>query len=160
LNRKTLLIIITLTLAAYCGFPVYAGQLSISVTGLWKVNLNATDLSAGAGSGFANPFVSLANEARIRVSNATLPNWSISIRKVDSTWDTDLPIYAKRTGPGSGGTVTGGDAYQLITNTDTVFFSGTGEPMAIPIQYYIDINMNGISALSYVTAITYTIIGY
>jgi hypothetical protein len=88
-------------------------------------------------------------------------NWHIDISRADTTWHTDLHVYVRRTGSGTGATLTGGTTYQEITTTATFFFSGSGGVCrGIPVRYQISGSFAslGVPAGNYSTTITYTVI--
>jgi hypothetical protein len=87
-------------------------------------------------------------------------NWHIDISRTDVTWDTDLHVYVRRSGSGSGATLTGGTTYQEVTTTPTYFFSGSGgDCTGIPVRCQVSGSYAalGIPAGAYRTTITYTV---
>ena len=89
------------------------------------------------------------------------PNdWHIDVSRADTTWHADLHLYVRRSGSGTGATLTGGTTYQEVTTTATLFFSGSGGSCTgIPVRYQISGSYAalGIPAGTYRTTITYTV---
>lgn len=64
--------------------------------------------------------------------------WKIRIRLANASGLENFKLWARRVGGGEGGgTIQGGTSYLLLGNSDMDFFEGTGDRMAIPIQYKI-----------------------
>ena len=119
------------------GWPSVAFARGIEATGGWSRPIGADDLIAGAGTDLVSVYESLANATLIGIDAAgRKQDWRVDVRRSTSVWDSSLALYVRRTGAGTGsGSVTGGTAYQLVTDTDTPFFSGREDRQAIPVQY-------------------------
>lgn len=140
-------------------------QIGIQVNGNWSYALNSTDLTE-AGSDFSGTYASASNQILIDItypSNANV-KWEVHVEKQDIDWHSDLDLYVRRTGNGTGqgggnsnGFVQLGTSYQLITNNSQFFFKGRKKRFDIPIQYEI----RGVSVLipakTYETTIIYTV---
>lgn len=144
-------------------------QLSLTLTGSWSYTVPATDITE-AGNDFTGTYASSASQVQIGVDNGGGflqelfgYNWRVSVRKTDANWDNTASIFVRRTNNGSPIfswltlTLTGGQAYQQITGTDQIFFSGNRGARGINIQY----ELRGVSvvmaAQSYSTTIVYTV---
>jgi len=142
----------------------FAGELhaapSITVTGSWVESIDKNNLTSGAGSDLASTYTSASGQVTIDVSGAvdSSDNWRVDVKKVDSSWDSQLHPYVVRTSDGSGGSVSGGGSFQEVTDVDATFFSGAGNVTGIQVQ----LKMTGASVqldpASYSTAIYYTIV--
>lgn len=151
--RTTLVLIII----SSCLFSVNAPPFRVRVNGKWTVTLDDKDLLGGPGSGFASPYESTTSEITLTIQNSAT-TWTCYVSKADTNWIANLPLYIRRTGPGNGGTVSGGSAYQQITDTDQIFFTGSGTPANIPFQLRVDLDLQYLSVDTYDTTVTYTVI--
>ncbi len=160
-NRGRRVAAMLLLLAVFCLPAFTAPKLSIRVTKRWQENLQAKDLTGGAGTDFRSPFESDVNEVDITISKTSTPTapWKVEVRRVDTNWSPDFVLYVKRTSDGTGtGTISDGTAYQEITTTDTLFFSGTGELRKIELQFRLDgVSAGIITADDYITEVFYTV---
>ena len=136
-------------------FPVLmhpAPPISIRVGSFWTLKVDSTDMTGGAGTGFVSSFESATNEVRITISKAAA-SWAITVRRVDSNWDSGFHLYAKQT---TGAPISGGDIYQEVNTSSDSFFTGDTNT-AIDIQYML----TGITVQTpvddYVTTIEYTV---
>jgi len=108
-----------------CGGVCWA--ITITVTGNWAETIDASDLQAGAGSDLISTYESASNVGIVDISS-TAGNWALVIKKTDTNWHGNFHLYVKRTSDGSGsGTISGGTAYQEITDTDQPFFRGSSD---------------------------------
>jgi len=135
-------------------------QINITVTGSWSETIDASDLLAGAGSDLINTYESIADAVSISISETSgaSDNWRVDVKKVDTNWDSSFYLYVKRTSDGTGGSVSGGTAYQEITDVDESFFSGSDDVSGIDIQ----LKLSGVSVQippdSYMTTVYYTVV--
>jgi hypothetical protein len=95
---------------------------SITVTGSWPVEVDASDLVAGAGSDLAAAHTSPADQVTLDVYG--VGPWTVQVRRVDSGWHGDLTVWVRRTSDGSGEPVSGGTAWQELSATWTDLFTG------------------------------------
>jgi hypothetical protein len=112
----------------------------------------------GGGSDFGET-ESAANEKLLDIRNP-VGDWRIDVKKTDTIWDSNIHLYIRRTGNGTGaGPFSGGFVYQEVTDTDVEFFSGTGASNNIPLQFKLggSYASSGVSTGVYTTTITYTI---
>ena len=136
--------------------------LNITVTGSWTETIDKDDLAGGPGSGLTGTYSSAQNVNLITVSGATSnkgDNWQINIKRINTAWNGSLQISARRTSGGSGpGSVSGGEAFIQVSETDGVFFTGAGNLNGIRVQ----LQLTGVSLQvppnQYSTTIQYTII--
>lgn len=131
--------------------------ISITVTGSWSETIDESDLQGGAGSDLIDTYESAANAGIIDIS-ATIGDWGLDVKKVDTNWHGDFHLYAKRTSDGTGsGSISGGDTYQEVTNTDASFFSGNDDRSNVDIQ----LQLTGVSIQVppdiYTTTVYYTV---
>src|SRR5688572_16101177 len=88
-----------------------ASAADLSSTGDWTENVNASQLVAGAGSGFPNSFQSVSGTTVLSIANAT-GNWRVKARRSSGPWNGNLILWVKRTSDGSGsGTIAGGETF-------------------------------------------------
>jgi len=131
--------------------------ISITVTGNWSETIDSTDLQAGAGSDLISTYESAVDTVSIDIS-ATIGNWGLDVKKFDTNWHSDLHLHVKRTSDGTGsGSISGGGAYQEVTDTDQSFFSGNGDRSSINVQ----LELTGVSIQvppdTYTTTVYYTV---
>lgn len=131
--------------------------ISITVTGNWPETIDSTDLQAGAGSNLIDTYESATDAVTIDIS-ATAGDWGLDVKKIDTNWHSNLHLHVQRTSDGAGsGSISGGDAYQEVTDTDVPFFSGNGDRSNIKVQ----LKLTGVSIQVppdiYTTAVYYTV---
>ena len=154
--------IFAITLILLVIFPT--GQsvhaIDIVLTGIWSVNIDAGDLAAGVGSDLNPSYESPADQVLLDILNTMGggDNWRIDVKKSDIAWSPNISVYTRRTSGGSGGSVSGGETYQIITNTDQSLFTGTADVSDIGMQYKIDGVSIDIDPSNYVTTIIYTVV--
>ena len=135
-------------------------QINITVTGSWSETIDASDLQDGAGSDLIDTYESIADAVSISISGTTgaSDNWRVDVKKLDTNWDSSFHLYVKRTSNGTGGSVSGGTAYQELTDVDESFFSGSDDVSGIDIQ----LKLSGVSVQippdSYMTTVYYTVV--
>ncbi len=129
----------------------------ISVIGSWSETIDENDLLAGAGADLKNSYESPDNQVLITISGTT-GGWRVDIKRVDANWHADLSLSVRRTGSGTGGSVSGGDTYTEVTGTDQPFFTGSDSVSGITAQ----IKLSGISIQvlpdNYSTTVYYTVV--
>lgn len=135
-------------------------QINITVAGSWFLTINASDLLAGAGTDLIDTYESAADAVSISISETTgaSDNWRVDVKKVDTDWESSFHLYVKRTSQGTGGSVSGGTAYQEITDADQSFFNGSDDVSGIDIQ----LKLSGVSVQippdTYTTTVYYTVV--
>lgn len=136
-------------------------QNSPTLSGTWNYSLPGSSISE-AGTDFYGTYESAANQL-IFNRNATTeqaPNWTINVKKSDILWHSNLKLWIRRTGDGSGvqnSSISNGSNYQEIQNTNIQFFNGYKEVNEIPIQ----LKITGVSVVipvnSYYTLLIFTV---
>jgi len=140
--------------------PSAHAEISITVTGSWVETIDKNDLISGAGSDLQGTYTSVSGQVSIDISGTSdsSDDWRIDVSKIDSNWDNDLHPYVMRTSDGTGGSVSGGNSYQEVTDINTSFFSGSGDVTGIMVQ----LRMTGASIqnnpASYSTVLYYTVV--
>jgi len=130
----------------------------VTVTGGYGFVIDETDLAGGAGSNFNPAHSSPVDAVLITVYDMLSDSdaWQIMVRKENTLWQGGLGLSLLRTAAGTGtGTINGGTVLPLVlTATDQIFFEGSGNRSAIPIQLRLD----GVSVLIPVDAYAATLI--
>jgi len=135
--------------------------ISIEVTGDWsETTIDYTDLLAGAGSDLKNPYESAVAAVSIDILDAN-GNWGVSV-KADTDppdWHSNLHLHVKRTSEGTGsGSISGGDAYLEVTDTDQDFFSGSLSRSGINVQLMLTGVSIQVPPDVYSTTVYYTVL--
>lgn len=134
--------------------------IDITAVGSWNLYITSADLAAGAGSDLKSDYESVADAVSIDISATAgaSDSWRVDVKKVDTDWQGDLILYIKRTSDGTGGSVSGGTAYQEVTDVGTSFFSGSDDISGIKAQ----LKLSGVSIQvpidTYTTTVYYTIV--
>lgn len=121
-----------------------------------------------AGSNFESSVTSTTNPTiTISHKNGWLQffgnfNWLVKVDKSDLFWNSNLTIQVRRSGNGSGGSlsnnyISGGTNFQTVTNTPTTFFNGGAVRNNVPIEFRINNISVLIPADDYETTIYFTI---
>lgn len=134
-----------------------AWAISLSVTGGWTRTINAVDLVGGAGTDLTSTYASTADAALVSIADTSGANWRVDIKKQDGAWNPSLVLSARRTSAGTGGSVSGGDSYQQVTDTDATFFTGSQDVTDINVQLQLSGVSVSIPRASYSTTIYYTV---
>ena len=143
---------------------IFAGEsgwaIDISVTGSWSETIDAADLQAGAGSDLTASYESATDQVLITISGTAGGGdaWRVDVRKVDTNWHSDLILYVRRTGAGTGGSVSGGTDYLQVTGSDQAFFSGSDDVSGIPIQLKVSGMSIQVAPDTYTTTVYYTVV--
>lgn len=139
-------------------------QIAILVTGNWITVLDVASTTE-AGIDFYSTYLSAPDEVLVDVFKTSGGNtpfwWRVDVRKSDVDWDSNLQLFIKRTGtgyaPNGNSFIIGGTSFQLLTNTNQLFFLGRRQRYNIPIQF----QLTGVSVLlpvkTYVTTVIYTV---
>lgn len=137
-------------------------MISIAVSGGgWSPSIGSADLQAGAGSNLISTYQSQPNLLGITISGTTgiADTWRVDVRRTDSVWNGLFILSVRRTGDGvGGGSVTGGDVFMAIANTDAAFFSGAGDLSNIAAQLQLQGVSLQVPPNTYSTTITYTVV--
>lgn len=135
--------------------------LNITVTGSWSQSIDKNNLTGGAGTNLTSTYTSAQNANLMTITGTKNRNdrWQVTIRRIDTSWNSTLQLLARRTSNGSGnGTVSGGQTYIQVTTSATTFFSGAGDLSSIAIQLQLTGASLQVSPSQYVTTIQYTIV--
>lgn len=154
-----ILIIISIFCLIILSAPVYA-VISITASGSWSETINEIDLISGAGSDLSSTYESISSAVSISVSGTAGggDNWRVDVRKSDTTWHNDFVLYNQRTSDGTGGSVSGGLAYQVITDIDQSFFSGSDDVSGINVQLKLSGMSVNVAPNNYSTTVYYTVV--
>lgn len=131
--------------------------ISIAVTGSWSETIDALDLEDGAGSNLISTYESAADAVSINISS-TVGNWGLDVKKIDTNWHSNLHLQVKRTSDGTGsGSISGGDVYQEVADTDHSFFGGNSDRSDVKVR----LKLTGVSVQVppgiYTTTVYYTV---
>jgi hypothetical protein len=134
-----------------------ASAADLSSTGDWTENVNASHLTAGAGSNLPAAFQSVSGTTVLSIANAP-GNWRVKARRGSGNWNGNLILWVKRTSDGSGsGTISGGDTFVELGATDAEIFSGTEARGNISLQYKLTGLTSGVAPDAYTSSIIFTI---
>jgi len=125
----------------------------------WDLALGVADITGLAGTDFDVDIESAANLQRLRIRNST-GDWRVDVSRADTAWHAGIRVYVQRTSDGLDGiTISGGTTYQEITTSDTSFFTGTGNPRRIQLQFMTNgaFASAGVPSGLYSTTVTYTL---
>ncbi|MCF7950369.1 MAG: hypothetical protein K9L57_01905 [Spirochaetaceae bacterium] len=146
--------------------PVWA-ELTLQVTptdvGGWHLEVGAADLAEKVpGSDYEESYESREAAESMDITGTTdsSDEWEVRVKRIDSLWDADLRLSARVTDRGNGkGTLNTDSAYHEIGETDSRFFSGSGERTGITIQFRIHgVSIADVAGANYSTEITYTVV--
>ena len=109
--------------------PLWALGLKVNL-GTWNLTVNSANLGppAEAGQQLTSTYTSAAVTSSLTVTGAGNSNpWRINVRKSDGSWNSQFSLEIERTSDGSGnGTITPDPGFIQVTDTDSVFITGTG----------------------------------
>ncbi|MDH7512835.1 MAG: hypothetical protein QHH14_07815 [Clostridiales bacterium] len=133
--------------------------LSITVAGTWTLVINQSALQGPPGSDLISIHESGLNQIMVTVDmDAWWHSYRVDVRKVDSNWHSNLRLYIRRTGNGTGLFVpSGGLNYLEITGSNTLFFTGIGDRSNIPLRERIEGVSVDIPVATYTTTIIFTL---
>ena len=143
--------------------PSPSGQ-QPSISGSWYLNVQGNEITE-AGKDFIGTYESATNQVIFNrnVPYSYSPNWSITVHKTDIWWHSNMKLWIRRTGDGTGvygSTISNGANYQEVLNTPVNFFKGYKEVNEIPLQ----LKISGISVIipsnTYYTLLNFTITEY
>ncbi len=135
--------------------------MDLHTSGTWATTINATHLQAGAGSELVSTDQSATSQIVIEVSATagSSDSWRLDVRRADSTWPSEIGLWVRRTGGGSGtGSIDGGLAWIEVGATDISFFSGEGDRDSIPVQLRITGLSLGLSPDSFLSTVHYSLV--
>ena len=134
--------------------------IDITATGSWSLSITSADLVNGAGSDLKSDYESAADAVSVSISATTGASdaWLVDVKKDDTNWHRNFILYVKRTSDGTGGSVSGGTAYQQIDKKQRLFFSGSGDVSGVKVQ----LKLSGVSIQippdTYTTTVYYTVV--
>ncbi|MCF7929186.1 MAG: hypothetical protein K9L68_10340 [Spirochaetales bacterium] len=146
--------------------PAWA-ELTLQVTptdvGGWHLEVGADGLAVQVpGSDYEGSYKSPLAAEYMDITGTTdsSDEWEVRVKRTDSLWDADLQLSARVTDSGNGnGTLNTDGAYHEIGETDSRFFSGSGERTGITIQFRIHgVSIADVAGDNYSTDITYTVV--
>jgi len=133
---------------------------TFTVSGNWAYTIPSTDVTE-AGNDFTGIYSSASNQVTMTVFWwFTDFLYRVEVRKDDVDWDSRLQLYIQRTGDGWlwSGWINGGTSYQLITDSNQLFFRGRRTVLGIPIQYQLRNVSVIIPAKTHSTTVVFTFI--
>jgi len=137
---------------------VLARAANITISGSWSRTIGSGDLQGGAGSNLNTTYASATNQVTMTVTT-TLTNWSVSVLRIDSSWNANFVLSIRRTSSGYGsGTVSGGTNYLTILTTSQNFVTGSGNMYLIALQEQLGGVSVSIPVATYTTTIQYTVV--
>lgn len=146
--------------AAVTAILVLAGFVhgqDISASGGWTETINALDLVSGAGTDLTDTYESGSGATVVSITTGT--SWRVDVSRSDNVWHADFTLHVQRTSDGTGvGSISGGEAYQGITATDTEFFSGSQDRTGIDLQYKLTGMSVKAGPQTYNTTVTFTVV--
>ena len=132
--------------------------ITITVQGTWAKTVGSADLTAGAGSDLTSTYESSSNQGVLSIGS-TAGSWRVDVKKLDTSWDSDLHLEVRRTSDGTGsGSISGGASYVEITGVDTTLCSGDDERSDVDLQLRISGVSVSLGAANFSTTITYTVV--
>lgn len=147
-----------------CTISIPAGialaQISITTTGSVSDTINADDLQAGPGTDLNPSYESAADAASITISGTAgaEDTWRVDVKKVDTTWHGSLILSIRRTGDGTGGSVSGGTTYLAVTGADQTFFTGSDDVSGITAQLKLSGMSIQVALNTYTTTVWFTVV--
>lgn len=139
----------------------FADGADITIDGSWSLSINSDNLVSGAGSDLESNYESASDEITVHITTegSGQQQWRVDVHKEDTNWDNDLVLYVKRNSDGAGGgNISGGGAYQEVTASDVLFFSGNQSRAAINVQLRLEGVSIQIPPDTYTTTVYYTIV--
>ena len=128
----------------------------VTVKGGWRIRVNDTQLTAGAGSRIRN-CVNFGTAA-LSVSGADRPDqaWRMDVRLGTTGLPRGMAVHIRRLSGGEGA-LNGGTAFMRLTQDRTPFFSGRGNIPHILLELRLDGVSHRIQPDTYALDIVYTI---
>ncbi|MDB6056441.1 MAG: hypothetical protein JWO95_285 [Verrucomicrobiales bacterium] len=127
-------------------------------SGDWTRQINAADLSRGAGSHLISQHESPVGVTLVSVSNTSGGAWRLKVRRSGGLWHSNVGLRVRRCGDGSGtGYVTGGEPYVDLSNIDAQICSGAGDRSYVSLQFEIVGVSTTLSPASYNTSVVFTL---
>lgn len=146
---------------------VIAQSISINLIGpTWNVSVPTI---TQAGSDYSSNITSSVNQSTISLLfglTTILTNWKVVVKKQDTNWNSNLTLWVRKTGNGTGilspvvGTISpsGVSSFVQLSNVEQEIYRGFSTRYDVPIQY----ELRGLSVLvpvnNYSTSIVYTLL--
>ena len=135
------------------------GAISINVSGSWSAVIDVSSLQGGPGTDLIPVQESPAGSAALSVDETNRQGWQITVRRIDGIWPAGLALAVRRASDGMGsGTVSGGTAYQGVTEIDQPFFSGSRDRVHIDLRFQLSGLSVKIPPSASSTTIVYTVV--
>jgi hypothetical protein len=153
-------VFISLFLFFLFGSPLYAIDITV-IGGLEDIIVEPEHLFRGKSGGLASSYESKEDATMMNITGTAGSDdaWEVRVRMKASSWPKEMTLQLRRTGDGDGGgALEGGSSYLSIGESDTFFFSGSGDRTAIPVRYKISGISLSVPAGRYSAVITYTIV--
>jgi len=136
--------------------------IEINTTGIWSLSITASDLTGAAGSNLKSEYESDSDQVSLTISDVVgESSWRIDVKRDNLYWS-ELPenpkLSLKRTGIGTGGSVSGGEAYLQLSSEYQTLFSGSGNVSDIKVQLKISNISVQTSVGDYSTTVYYTVV--
>lgn len=126
-------------------------------TGDWTEMIDASDLTAGAGSDLISQYTSATSSTTLTISNTSGSSWRVLARRSDTIWNNGFTLWAKRTSDGAGsGSISGGTVYVELTTLDVEICSGTGDRSNIGLQFKLTGMSKDVSPNTYNSTVIFT----
>jgi len=147
---------------------VSAQQISLSVSGTWRLTISASDVSSGAGSDVNSTYTSNTDQIDVDVDKVVYGNfwdwfisynWRVDVSRNDINWNSNMELWARRSSDGFGfGSIGGGSTYRRITGSASTFFWGNGRRFWTNVQYQLRGMSVTVPPGNYRTVVVYTVI--
>lgn len=157
--KKLLLILFFLSIIS----SIFSQSLTVSPG--WSVTIPASTIIEAGLNYTTTTVTSGASQSTMSITtNSNNVNVFVYVQKTDVTWDSNLTLWVRRSGNGTGAgnsSITNGTTFQQITNTPiqffTVYMGKSRTYSSIPIQYQISGISVIIPAQTYTTTLLFTI---
>lgn len=131
------------------------------VPGNWSLSVTGADLMAGPGSNLRPTYEDTDSPSYLNIigTSGAEDSWRIDVKRVDLLWNPNTSLSVKRVSDGTGlGSLMGGESYQQIENTDSIFLSGTADRSNIRLQMEFGGMSLQVPPDTYSTTIVYTVV--
>lgn len=140
-------------------FSTEALAFHVTISSDWDLIINGNDLVGGAGSDtLTSIYESGSGDITLSLTDTSGVNWKVNLRRSDVNWPATFTLKSRRTSSGTGGTVNGGTAYNTITTTNQLFFTGKQNVIGVELQFRLEGVSFSLAPDTYVTTLTYTLV--
>jgi hypothetical protein len=118
-----------------------SAAIGIAAAGGYAESVSSSSLSAGPGSDIISHFDSPSGATVVDVTGCVdgADAWRVDVRLQRGSFDAGTRVLLKRTSDGAGaGSISGGTDFIEAVETDTEFFSGTGDRTNVCVQYRLE----------------------